>query len=197
MNEKLRTKKFGVLHLLLLLFVSKFIVGCGGTGPRTQQGAQHPAAGQPMVYLDLEPLTGDGQAITKESLAGRVTLINFWATWCPPCKVEFPHLAAMTKKLGAESKFQFLSVNTDDESIDDARELAKKFLLEQGVSHPTWVDPTRETWAGLAQHFGASGIPLTIVIDSQGIVRGVWNGYLRGDEIAMETLVRELIQVKK
>ena len=180
-------------RLTLLLITSLLLSGCGGSGPRSQSGAQHPAAGQPLIFLDLEPLTGDGVAITKESLAGRVTLMNFWASWCPPCKIEFPHLAAMTKKLSSESKFQFLSVNTDEEELEDARELAKKFLLEQGVSHPTWVDPTRGTWAGLARHFGASGIPLTAVIDAQGVVRGLWNGYLRGDEVAMEALVRELL----
>lgn len=181
------------VQLALFLIASLFLGGCGGTGPRKQQGAQHPAAGQPLLFLDLEPLTGDGAAITEESLKGRVTLMNFWATWCPPCRIEFPHLAAVTKKLSSESKFQFLSVNTDDETLEEARELAKKFLLEQGVSHPTWVDPTRGTWAGLAQHFGASGIPLTVVIDAQGIVRGIWNGYQRGDEVAMEALVRELL----
>lgn len=193
MADKSKTLGLGTAHLALLFLVCLMLSGCGGSGPRSQSGAQHPAAGQPLIFLDLEPLTGDGAAISKESLAGRVTLMNFWASWCPPCKVEFPHLAAMTKKLSAESKFQFISVNTDDEELEEARELAKKFLLEQGVSHPTWIDPTRGTWTGMAQHFGASGIPLTVVVDSQGVVRGIWNGYLRGDEVAMESLVRELL----
>lgn len=183
----------------LMLFLAHFTAvlaasGCGDAGPRRKQGAQHPAVGQPLLYLDLEPLTGDGTTMTKESLHGRVTLMNFWATWCPPCRMEFPHLAAMTKKLSSESKFQFLSVNTDDETLEDARELAQKFLLEQGVSHPTWADLSRGTWAGASRQFDASGIPLTIVLDSEGIVRGIWNGYVRGDEAAMEKLVRELLQ---
>lgn len=189
--------RFGEPRLAVLLLVGVFLSGCGGTGPRKQQGAQHPAAGQPLLFLDLEPLTGDGATISNSSLAGRVTLMNFWATWCGPCRLEFPHMATLVKKLSAESKFQFFSVNTDDETPAEARELAKKFLLEQGASHPTWIDPTRGTWSGLAQHFGVSGIPLTIVIDSQGIVRGIWNGYVRGDEAAMEALVRELLQAQK
>jgi cytochrome c biogenesis protein CcmG, thiol:disulfide interchange protein DsbE len=193
MNKITKAMPMPAWPLILALFTGLLAGGCGSSGQRAQQGAQHPAVGQPLVFLDLEPLTGEGTAITKESLLGRVTLINFWATWCPPCKVEFPHLAAMTKKLSGESKFQFLSVNTDDEEPAEARALATKFLLEQGASHPTWIDPTRGTWSALAQHFGASGIPLTVVIDSQGIVRGMWNGYMRGDEVAMEALVRELL----
>lgn len=182
------------LLFLLSLCCLCLSFGCSGTTPRAQQGAHHPSVGQPLISLELEPLTGNSETITKDSLQGRVTLINFWATWCPPCKLEFPHLAAVAKKLSSESKFQFISVNTDEETIENARELAQKFLLEQGVSHATWVDSTRGTWSGVARQFGATGIPLTIILDPQGIVRGIWNGYHRGDELAMEALVRELLK---
>ncbi len=182
-------------YLLLTATCLTLITGCGG--PRSQQGAGHPAVGQPLLFLELEPLTGGGAAITQDSLKGRVTLMNFWATWCGPCRIEFPHMATLVKKLESEPRFQFISVNTDDETPEEARILATKFLLEQQVSHPTWTDSTRATWGGLAQQIGAGGIPLTLVFDSQGVIRGIWNGYQRGDEVAMEALVRELLQSSK
>jgi thiol-disulfide isomerase/thioredoxin len=184
------------VKLPVLIIALLIVGGCGGTGSQRQQGAQHPGVGQALMYLELEPLTGDSVPMTKQSLAGRVTLLNFWATWCGPCKNEAPHLAALSKKLNSESKFQFLSVNTDDEPLAEAEELAKKFQLEQGVSNPTWADPNARTWQSAARQFQTTSIPFTVVIDTQGIVRGIWIGYVRGDEVAMEKLARDLLAIR-
>ena len=192
-----RSPSFEIRSKLLLLFAIGVVLlpGCGG--PRPKQGANHPAIGQPLMFLELEPLTGAGTSITAASLKGRVTLMNFWATWCGPCRIEFPHMAAMAKKLSTDPKFQYLSVNTDDESPEDAKILAAKFLVEQHADHPTWIDSTYTTRKGLgAQLSWSGGIPLTLVMDGTGTIRGIWNGYVRGDEVAMETLVRELLNEK-
>ncbi len=68
---------------------------------------KHPAIGLPLVSLSLDPLTGNGKALDKSSLAGKVTLINLWGTWCPPCRIEFPHLAVLESKLKGENEFFF------------------------------------------------------------------------------------------
>jgi cytochrome c biogenesis protein CcmG/thiol:disulfide interchange protein DsbE len=178
--------------LFLLLAMSAVLLpGCGGS--RANQGAQHPAVGQPLLFLELEPLTGTGTPLTLASLKGRVTLMNFWATWCGPCKIEFPHITALAKKLSTDPKFQFISVNVDDETLAEAKVLAEKFLLEQRADIPTWADVTTRTRLGLGQQFWTGSIPLTLVIDRSGTIRGIWNGYMRGDEVAMETLVQELL----
>lgn len=186
------------VRLGLLLFVAigaALLSGCGGQ--RANQGAKHPAVGQPLVFLDLAPLTGDGVPLTQAALPGRVTLMNFWATWCGPCRVEFPRMAAMTKKLSADPKFQYLSVNMDGAAPADTREIVEKFLTENQANHPTWTDSAGITSKGLAEQISWPGtIPMTVVIDSQGTIRGIWNGYVRGDEVAMEALVKELLNAK-
>lgn len=180
--------------LLLLLAVGTLLLpGCSRAPAK--RGANHPGVGQPLMLIDLQPLTGAGAPIVNESLKGRVTLMNFWATWCPPCKIEFPHLAALAKKFSADQKFQYLSVNTNGELSGSERTNAvASFLLEQHADHPTWDDSSDITSKVLREQIAWNGnIPLTVVIDATGTVRGIWNGYDRGYEVEMETLVRELL----
>ncbi len=186
------------LKLLLLLALSAVLLpGCGAK--RAPQGPSHPAIGQPFLLLDLQPLTGGGAPINKDSLKGRVTLMNFWATWCGPCKIEFPLMAAMAKKLSADPKFQYLSVNMDGAPGEQPTNVVENFLREQHADHPTWTDPSGATIGGLAHLLGKEdndsiSIPMTLVIDGTGTVRGIWIGYDRGYEKEMETLLSELLK---
>src|SRR5688572_23833371 len=75
--------------LLLIVLIKPF-------GPRN--GTSHPAVGRPLDVLNFDPLTEGARPLTAADLEGKVVLINFWGTWCKPCRVEFPHIEALAKQ---------------------------------------------------------------------------------------------------
>lgn len=156
-----------------------------------------PAIGKSLSTLQLEPLTGGGNPISAADLAGKVTLINFWGTWCPPCRLEFPGLAAITARLKTEPDFLYLSVSCGGEGNEDPVELESStaaFLEQQRVSHPTYWDPDERTRRALAQLGTMEGYPTTVLLDRQGVIRAVWSGYRRGMEHEIEQAAVELLR---
>ena len=154
-----------------------------------------PAVGKKFAKLELQPLTGDGEAVTLDDLAGRVVLVNFWATWCPPCREELPHLAEIEKKFSDNGDFQLLAVchNGQKETIAEIREAARALLGEQGIDMPTYADPSGITRSALDQTVGFRSLPTTIILDRTGVIRGVWRGYSPGVEKGMEALITRLL----
>ena len=116
-----------------------------------------------------------------------ITVLNFWATWCGPCRIEFPDLMAFDDEMedeGVEVRFV---------SVDDAEMLPKvrAFLDEQGVTERSYVAPDQTMLAAqFGPAFGAS-LPTTLILDSGGIVRGAWTqGIVSRDTLA--SLVRRV-----
>jgi cytochrome c biogenesis protein CcmG/thiol:disulfide interchange protein DsbE len=91
-------------------------------------------------------------------LAGRPTVINFWASWCGPCKVELPLLARAHRESGSE--VAFLGIDVQDASAE-----AWKSLTAAGVEYPQLEDPTGRTRSAFGWH---SGLPLTVFVDARG-----------------------------
>ena len=85
---------------------------------------------------DFELTASDGQVIRLADLRGKVVLLNFWATWCPPCKAEMPDLNALQRKYGADRDFVVLGVN-DEESAADVIAFAQR----EGIAFPLLLDP--------------------------------------------------------
>lgn len=175
------------------------LVGRGGllTTTRGDMGGGHSAVGKPIVQFDLEPLTGDLQPLTAADLQGKVTLVNFWGPWCPPCKIEFPQLMDVARHHAQKKDFQFVSVSClgpDEE--DGLAERTAAFLKEFKANISTWHDPTEETRVSLVQDVGITkfGYPTSLVIDRGGKVRGVWVGYSAGDETAISELISQLLR---
>ncbi len=150
------------------------------------RGERHSAVGQRLAIVDLHPLTGDAKPVTTKDLEGKVTLINVWGTWCPPCATEFPYLAAIWQRFQKNAEFQYLSISCrhdgqESKYLDDLRAETAAFLASQRVDHPTYYDPgystphpgdsTRE---GLEMLGAFNGYPTTIVLDRDGVIRGVW-----------------------
>jgi len=175
----------------------------------TPDPRQHPAVeqSQPLPAVDLVKLTGNGPpSITNAHLAGKVVLINFWATWCGPCRSEFPHIVALHEKFGGRSDFRVLSISCEanQEKPNAPRENPAALLQEDTVAFlgqfevgddfPVYGDPqwnTRISFmkAGLFEN----SLPASILIDRQGVVRSVWPGYRPGMEEEMEALIVELL----
>jgi thiol-disulfide isomerase/thioredoxin len=152
---------------------------------RPGNGRLHPAVGTPLTQISLQPLTGGGPPITASDLAGKVTLINFWATWCGPCRMEFPHLIELEEDFRSRSDFQFLSVSTGDQDGPEAlKQATEQFLRQERATFRTLSDRDYQAQRALAFAAGLGRIdyPTTVLIDRSGVIRGLWIGYAPGDE---------------
>lgn len=145
--------------LLIALCCSLLLVaGCSkegrqsGSRPRPLEKHQAPAIS--VVALDNSPLT-------LEPLRGKVVLLNFWATWCPPCREEIPSMMKLNQQM-AGKPFQMVCVSVDE----GGKQAVQKFFKESGFFLPTYLDPSGQAAAA----YGLTGVPETFVIDKNGVI---------------------------
>jgi peroxiredoxin/outer membrane lipoprotein-sorting protein len=103
--------------------------------------------------------TLDGQPVALQSLHGTVVVLDFWATWCGPCRVEFPALEKMRSEFGGTVRFYGVS--------DESPAIVKKFIEEYRYQMPTLLDSNRE----MHRRYGVHKIPVLFVIDRDSVVR--------------------------
>lgn len=162
--------RIGVLGFLLALTLS----ACAGI---TLPGASAPASnapsasGRPSIVKigDLAPeiklKTFAGEAVVLSELKGKAVLVNFWATWCAPCRAEFPAFARKTKEY-ADKGFVILGVNTQDENTDEG---VQTFMRNSLVNFTI----VRDYDGSVSRAYRVSGLPTSIFIDRAGIVRDI------------------------
>ena len=165
---------------------------------------EHPAVGHLLPLVELKGLTGTDETVTRDDLKGRVVLINFWATWCGPCRDELPQIAKLHKDFHGLPDVKVLAVSVgpadSDEDLQDLKNTTADLLSLLKVDLPTYADPgdlTRKAFEGIGETLGrsgVSGVPTTVVLDRNGIIRGVWVGYDAGSEERMQELVIELME---
>ena len=178
--------------LILLLFVPRGV---------QNRGPAHPAVGSKVEQLALQPLTGDGDPLSADHLRGKVTLLNYWGPWCPPCQIEFPHLVELHEHFRANPDFLFISVSCSGGPGDDAsmEPSTAAFLVAQKASFLTYRDAfqhSREHLSRVAE-LGGFAYPTTVVLDRQGVIRGLWVGYQSGDEVAMQQVIEEVLRNRR
>lgn len=126
--------------------------------------------------------TLDGARLSADSLRGRVVLVNFWATWCWPCRLEMPALQAMHERHQARG-FLVLGLSLDRSGADGVR----TFLRERDISYPVAIVGTREEQA----FGGIRGYPTSFLLDREGHVRHAVIGPLA--PATLELAVRRLL----
>jgi cytochrome c biogenesis protein CcmG/thiol:disulfide interchange protein DsbE len=162
-------------------------------------GKKHPLVGKPYLPMELPPLTAK-KYVREADLKGKVVLVNFWGWWCGPCQIEFPHLMELEKGLRDNADFRFISVacsgERGEETDDELRDRTAALLTERRANIPTYIDPWQAEQRHIAGLAGQElfGYPLTVVIGRDGKIRGVWPGYLRGDELAMRAVIDEALK---
>jgi len=128
---------------------------------------------------------GDGNALDLGAFAGRVVLVNLWATWCAPCVREMPALDRLEAKLGGPD-FAVVAI-----SIDRSLDLVNRFFADTGITHLTrYIDPKRRAHVAL----GAQSLPFTVLLDREGRVRGRVIGPAEWDSPAATAVIRTLIE---
>jgi thiol-disulfide isomerase/thioredoxin len=115
---------------------------------------------------------------------GRVVMVNFWATWCGPCRQEMPQLDRLYQKYRS-SGFVLLGVNVDE----DARKAAD-VATKLGVTFPVLLDTDK----AVSKLYDLSTMPSTVIIDRDGKVRYFHRGYLAGYEDNYDKQIRELLK---
>jgi len=136
---------------------------------------------QPMaVDFDLKRLNGEG-SLSLASLRGKVVVINFWATWCEPCKSEAPRFQSAFERY--RGRVAFVGIDTTDFSGD-----GRAFLSQYGISYPNVRDPNGRV---LHAYGGSSELPRTFVIARSGRVHGYIFGEARSEEL--ESAIEEAL----
>lgn len=142
------------------------------------------AAGASEPAPDFElPLRGGG-SVKLSALRGQVVMINFWASWCAPCRQEFPILDEMYRKYQPMG-FTLVGVNVESETGD-----AERFLASMPVSFPVAFDSENS----VSGQYGVSAMPTTLLVDRKGNVRWLHRAYKPGDENEYLDQVRRLLR---
>jgi peroxiredoxin len=143
------------------------------------------AAGElsgPAPGFDLEAKGGGRVAL--EDLKGQVVMVNFWATWCGPCREEMPKLEALYERYG-DLGFTLLGVNVEEDASG-----ADAFLADTPVSFPILFDPENK----VSELFDVVAMPSTVLIDRSGNLRFIHHGYKPGYENDYQTQIRALLR---
>jgi peroxiredoxin len=142
------------------------------------------AMADPASDFSLRDLNGD--TVTLSQHAGQVVLIDFWATWCGPCKQELPHLQQMYTDLGDQG-FTVLAVSTDD-ARDKAK--VKPFIRRSQFSFPVLYDTQSDV---LTAYNPGKTLPFAVLVGRDGQVASLHSGYNPGDEVELRAEIEELL----
>jgi peroxiredoxin len=160
MTEELKKRRKSMITLGLIfaiLFGYVFASSYMRTGGGCTQG---PGTGNPAPDFSIPSM--DGSTVALADYQGKVLVLNFWASWCPPCRKELPSLQSLYKKLKDREDFAFLAISCDEE-IKDVAEILEK----RNVEIPVAYDPDRK----IAFLYGVYKFPETFFIDKKGTIR--------------------------
>ncbi len=125
-----------------------------------------------------------GDMVSLEQLKGQVVMLNFWASWCGPCRQEMPLLDQMHKRYSSLG-FTLLGVNVEANTKD-----AERWLADTPVSFPVLFDKDSK----VSKMYDVSAMPSTVFIDRKGNVRYLHRGYKPGDESEYLNQIRALLK---
>lgn len=182
--------------LLVTLASAAFVVACdGGKGGKgadspadvkgdngESSGGDHPLVGKPAPDFTLESVNGQG-TISMKSMEGKVVLVDFWATWCEPCKKSFPKYEELNVKY-KDSGLQIVAISEDDD-----KDGVPEFGSEHGAKFPIGWDEGKE----IAEKWQPKSMPQAFIVDKKGVVRHAHLGYHDGDEDKLDGQIKKLL----
>ncbi|MEW6508439.1 MAG: TlpA disulfide reductase family protein [Bacteroidota bacterium] len=123
-----------------------------------------------------------GQWLSSAQLKGKVTLINFWATWCPPCRAEFPLLQKNIFDVIKDKNFSILAISRGEET-----DTVKKFIERNKYTFPVYVDKEAKVY----NLFASKYIPRNFVIGKDGIIKWASTGFVKEEFYEMIEVIKE------
>jgi thiol-disulfide isomerase/thioredoxin len=149
------------MQRLLLIFIACLflsMVACSKTeAPKPSGIAKEKSPAPDISVVSI----ATGSTLKLSELKGKVVLLNFWATWCPPCREEMPSMMKLNGIMAGKS-FQMVTVSIDEGGKPDI----EAYFKESGHSLPTYLDSTGEA----PKAYGVTGVPETFIIDKKGLV---------------------------
>lgn len=136
-----------------------------------------------------EVATGKKVAFNETFAPGKVTVVNFWATWCVPCKKEIKNIRAKLPEWHKEAEFDYMTV-----SIDESRSegLVRSYAKAQGWDFPYYIDPNSD----LKRSLNFQNVPFTIIVGKDGKVAFMHSGYEEGGENEIFAKLKEITAAK-
>ncbi len=172
----------------VLVALSLLVLGVGvwqlqaSQGHTATESKPTPNVASRSVAPDFALRTADGGTVRLRDLRGKVVLLNFWATWCPPCKAEMPDLDALHREYGASQGFVVLGIN-----MEESAEAVAAFAAERRISFPLLLDSDGQVSGKL---FVVRSLPTSMIIDREGYIRDAWTG-----QISKEAMLARLKRV--
>ncbi|MBA3003194.1 MAG: TlpA family protein disulfide reductase [Desulfurivibrio sp.] len=162
---------FSLVAILCLTFL---LVACGPRKDVAQVGKPAPQ----FTLVDTK-----GKTWNLAELKGKVVFLNFWATWCPPCREEMPSMQTVHTLMANDSFVMLAVLNNDAPALADA--MAAKI----GTTFPILIDPN----STVANSYGLTGVPETYIIDKQGVVREKFLGAVKWNSSESVQMLRKYI----
>lgn len=129
----------------------------------------------------------DGKEVSLKNLKGKVVVLDFWATWCGPCKISFPGMQAVVNKYADDKDVVFLFIDTWQQEAN-YKELVNNFIESNKYSFHVLFDEMTDIQKSVASAYGINGIPAKVVIDKEGFIRFQSSG----GEADVEKIVNEI-----
>jgi thiol-disulfide isomerase/thioredoxin len=169
--------------------------------PRSSVGMGHAGVGQRLSELKLEPLLNAEKPVSLKDVQGKVTLINYWGPWCPPCLMELPELVELEKEYRGRNDTAILLVSSSGgpgESVDELAQDTRETMQKQKSSAAIYHDENNASKMALIESakMDSFAFPTTVVVDQQGIIRGVWRGYDPSFVQEMRDVIEQLLRKK-
>ncbi len=179
---KFRMSAQTVLAILRQVFLGLMFAGiCFEVSMATAKVAKNdPFPKFQLQFLDTE------KSLDLQSLQGKVVLVDFWASWCEPCKISMPFLQKMAKKY--EGKVEVVGINVDAEKKD-----AHGFLKEHPAPNISFLSDAKNEFV---KRVGVSAMPSSFILDKKGNVKVVHQGFRAGDESKLESEIKKLLKDK-
>jgi thiol-disulfide isomerase/thioredoxin len=179
---------------IFILAAALFVLSCGAGKTEAQNSVPHTveqafaAAGIPLLRASADPVDFslpllEGGMVKLSALRGKIVFLNFWATWCPPCRAEMPAIESLHQRF-ADKGLEIIAVDCAEETA-----AVQTYITNAGYTFPVALDTNGKT----SGSYGVSAIPTTYIIDHNGKIISRVVGSLRWDDpkliAAFETLL--------
>ncbi|MFC1944282.1 TlpA family protein disulfide reductase [Chloroflexota bacterium] len=148
----------------IYLISSPYITGGCSENPGIDTTSDSPTVAPWKDHLapDFALRTLDGEIVRLSELRGQPVLINFWATWCPSCRMEMPHLQAAFEELAGEVYIVAINVGESEEKV-------RRYVEDNGLSFTVLTDPDKQ----VGDRYNIRYYPTTFLVDNEGVIREI------------------------
>ncbi len=154
---------------------------CSIATVRSDGAERSPLLGQTLEFS--APGLEDDSPIEATGFRGQVLLVDFWASWCEPCKASMPYYKALHTRL-ADRGFEIVAIN-----VDEDRALGQRFATELALPFPVVWDKGHT----IAERYPIPTMPTALLVDREGVIRHVHPGFREGDEGPLEAQLEALL----